>query len=350
MKDTALTRLELSNVIEGKGHARRVPILFHCWIHPESFPPETSKAVSDLLSQYPMDAQMIPFNIPQVYNAPTSDLSYRWSYRDSNKVGQALDNDGVIEDWDEELDLLLNDFPSPEYADLIPVSPPDDGRYRLGHWWYFFFERFWSIRGMENALTDFYLNPDAVHAVFRKLTEFYKRMLTRGKEELHLDGVFTSDDLGTQSSTFFNPSIFEEFFMPYYKQVIDHAHALGMHFWLHSCGNIEGIIPQLTELGLDVLHPIQKFTMDEARIAGLYGDKIAIWAGFDVQNTIPFGTPEDVRREVRFIIDTYQRKDGRFLFTLGNGATTDTPLASLEALFDEAIQYGNFCKNNEKNR
>ena len=80
--------------------------------------------------------------------------------------------------------------------------------------------------------------------------------------------------------------------------------------------------------------------MEEARIAGLYGDKIAIWSGFDVQKTIPFGTPEDVRREVRFMMNTYKRDDGRFLFTLGNGATPDTPIESLEALFDEAFRAG----------
>ena len=64
--------------------------------------------------------------------------------------------------------------------------------------------------------------------------------------------------------------------------------------------------------------------------------------GFDVQRTIPYGTPDDVRREVRFLMDAYRREDGRFMLTLGNGATPDTPLASLEALLDEALRYGRF--------
>ena len=75
-------------------------------------------------------------------------------------------------------------------------------------------------------------------------------------------------------------------------------------------------------------------------IAETFGDKICIWSGFDVQKTIPYGTPEDVRREARFLIDAYARKDGRFMLTLGNGATPDTPLASLDALLDEALTYG----------
>lgn len=80
--------------------------------------------------------------------------------------------------------------------------------------------------------------------------------------------------------------------------------------------------------------------MDEKKIADKCGDQITIWAGFDVQRTIPFGTPEDVRREVRFLMDTYARRDGRFMLTFGNAVTPDTPLESLEAVFDEAFVYG----------
>jgi len=337
MKYSALTRGEISRVIEGRGNARRVPVLLNFWLTPSAFG-EKEPIVQDIIRDYPDDVQVIPLHIPAVYEAPADDPSYRWSYRDKPEGLRALDASGVIEDWDEELDLLLNDFPSPDYPGLIPASPADDGRYRLGHWWYFFFERFWSLRSMEDALTDFYLYPEAVHALFRKLTDFYKRMLTRAREELNLDGIFTSDDLGTQQTTFFSPAVFDEFFAPYYKEVIDHAHALGMHFWLHACGNIESLIPRFVELGVDVLHPIQKYTMDEKHIADAYGDKITIWSGFDVQRTIPFGTPEDVRQEVRMLMQTYARPDGRFMLTCGNGVTPDTPLESLEAIYDEAFK------------
>ena len=342
MSITPLTRESLIQVIEGRGQAHRVPLLFHTWISPDAFGADQRGAVARLLDLYPMDAQVIDLNVPSVYDAPADNPGFRWSYRDPrvDMTGRPLDSAGVVEDWDKELEPLLADFPSADYPGLIPCSPPDDGRYRLGKWFYFFFERFWSIRSMEDALTDFYLYPDAVHALFQKLTDFYLRMITRARDELHLDGIFTSDDLGTQTSTFFSPEIFDEFFAPYYKQVIDHVHALGMHFWLHACGNIESLIPRFIDLGVDVLHPIQKHTMDERHIARRYGDRICIWAGFDVQQTIPYGTAEDVRREVRFLMDSYRRNDGRFMLTLGNGATPDTPMESLEALFDESIRYG----------
>ena len=334
-----LSREALRRVIEGRGQAGRVPMMIHFWVNPAVFGPRRAEA-ERLLAAYPSDIQALWFKVPAVYDAPADDPSYRWSWRDQTKSSAALDSAGFIDDWDEDLAPMLADFPSPDYPGLTADNPPSDGRYRLGCWWYFFFERFWSIRGMENALTDFYLYPEAVHALFRRLTDFYLRMVERGHDELGLDGIFTSDDLGTQTSTFFAPAIFDEFFAPYYREIIHRVHELGMHFWLHTCGNIEALLPRFIDLGVDVVHPIQKYTMDERHIAQSYGDKIAIWAGFDVQRTIPYGTPEDVRREVRFLIDAYRRDDGRFMLTLGNGATEDTPLESLEALLDEIWRYG----------
>lgn len=339
MQYPTLTREEIARVIEGRGNARRVPVLFNFWLNPDAFG-DQSQAVRDIISRYPEDILTVSLRIPEVFTAPADDPSYRWSFADKPDDTRALDSISAIQDWETQLDPLLNDFPSPDYPGLIPECPPDDGRYRLGCWWYFFFERLWSLRSMEDALTDFYLNPDAIHTLFRRLTDFYKRMISRAHDELRLDGVFTSDDLGTQTSTFFSPDVFDEFFAPYYKEVIDHIHSLGMHFWLHACGNIESLIPRLIDLGVDVLHPIQKYTMDEGHIARTYGDRIAIWAGFDVQRTIPYGSAEDVRAEVRYLMDTYARPDGRFMLTFGNGITPDTPLDSLRAVYDEAFARG----------
>lgn len=191
---------------------------------------------------------------------------------------------------------------------------------------------------MENALTDFYLYPEEIHKLFRYLTDFYMRAMERAKDELGVDGFFVSDDIGTQKGPFFSLDIFREFFKPYYKEIIDKAHELGTHFWLHSCGNIELFLPDLIEIGLDVIHPIQKYTMDERQISEKYGDKICILAGFDVQNTIPFGSDEDVQKEVRFLKQAYERPEGRFMLTMGNGSTTDWKIHSLDALYHAALE------------
>jgi uroporphyrinogen-III decarboxylase len=257
-------------------------------------------------------------------------------------AGQVVGHDakGAISDWSQ-IDGVLKHFPDPHYKKALPPAPvSDDGRYRIGAWWFCLFERHWQLRGMTNALMDYYTDPDSVHRLFRKLTDFYLVWLERASREQRCDAIMTSDDIGTQTGPFFSVEIVREFFKPYYKELIDRAHSLGMHFWLHACGCIEKFLPELVELGLDVIHPIQKYTMDERKIAREFGGKITFWAGFDVQRIIPWGSPDEVRREVRFMLDTYARPEGRLIFTAGNGVNGDCTLESLQALFDEAFTYG----------
>ena len=338
--DPALSREEVKSVIEGKGAARRIPMAIGLWINSKNFGNREAQ-YQKLLDRYPEDVKIIGFHIPRIFDAPEDDPSYRWlNFGNPFPPGTALDAASALDDW-AKLDGVLADFPDPGYPGLITKNPPpDDGTYRLGVWWYWLFERLWSIRGMENALCDFYENGNEVHRLFRALTDFYKIVVSRGKNELGLDAVFTSDDIGMQTGPFFSLQIFREFFKPYYRELIEHTHSLGMHFWLHVCGNIETFIPDFIEMGLDVLHPIQKYTMDEREIAAKYGKDICIWAGMDVQRTIPYGSPEDVRREVRFMIDTYYRKEGRLILTAGNAMTADTPFDNLKAFLDEALIYG----------
>lgn len=336
-----LTRDEVASTIEGRTTARRIPTMVHFWTNSGAFG-ERAQEAADILNRYPMDVQIVGVNIPQIFDAPADDPEYRWvNYADpyaGSHVG--LDEKIAIDDWNL-LDGILRDFPNPHYATMFPHNPEPDGRYRLGHWWYCLFERHWSLRGMTNALMDYYIDPDNVHRLFRALTDFYMVLIERAHNEAGVDGIFTSDDLGTQTGPFFSPDIFREFYKPYYKEIIDKAHSLGMHFWLHTCGNVEKFIPDWIEIGLDVLHPIQKHTMDEAMIAREYGKDICIWAGLDVQQVIPWGTPEEVRQEIRHLIDTFYRPDeGRLMLTAGNGITPDCPIPSLEAFCDEAVVYG----------
>lgn len=335
-----LSREEVISVIEGKSTASRIPILLQFWTHPEEFG-EREQQVRKIMNAYPEDALIISLKMPDVYKAPTEFPEYRWLNREieEGEENAGLDARVAIRDWNE-LDDILKAFPDPYCPILVPRAPEDDNRYRLAHWWYGLFERHWQLRGMTNALMDYYIDPDSVHRLFRAVTDFYLVAIERAKKELNADGIFTSDDLGTQNGPFFSGKIFDEFFRPYYEEIIGKAHSLGMHFWLHACGNIEEFLPRFIELGLDVIHPIQKYTMDERKIAQKYGKDICIWAGFDVQQTIPWGTADEVRREVRHIIDTYCRPKGRFMFTAGNGINGDCPIESLRALYEESFEYG----------
>jgi len=335
-----LSREEMISIISGNGGADRVPMIYDMWVDAGRFG-EYAPIVQSFLNTFPADVQRIGLQVPDIYVAPADEPSYRWLAKDKvpDETNKALDAQTPIESWDE-LDEILADFPNGDYAKLWQLDVEETGQYRLFHWWFWLFERHWSLRGMENALTDYYLYPEETHRLYDKITEFYCQLTVNAKKHYNADGIFISDDIGTQKGTFFSKAIFDEFFKPYYKRVIDCAHSLDMHVWLHCCGDIELFLPGFVEIGLDVLHPIQKYTMKEKNIAEKFGDKICIFAGFDVQQTIPYGTPEDVKKELRFLIDTYARKDGRLILTMGNAVTPDCPPESLFALMNESYTYG----------
>ncbi len=341
MSEKVLQREQVRSVIEGRGAAPRVPVLLHFWTHADAFGDRTP-AVQALMERHLQDVQSIGVRMPGDAEAPTEDPRYRWltgTRAAGAAADQALDAHALIADWSE-LDAILADFPDPRSPVALPENPVPDGRYRLAGWWYCLFERHWSLRGMTNALMDYYTDPAQVHRLYRALTDFYLGLIDRIGTELRADGVLTSDDIGMQTGPFFRETIFDEFFAPYYRELAQRAHARGMHFWLHACGNIEPFLPRLIDLGVDVIHPIQKYAMDERRIAEIYGGRVCVWAGFDVQRIIPFGTPAEVRAEVRHLMDTWHRPEGRMMFTAGNGINGDCPVESLRALYEEAYGYG----------
>ena len=243
----------------------------------------------------------------------------------------------------EVINQIKENTPDPwQPESLVENWEEDDGRYRMIFWTRCTFERIWHYRGMENTLLDFYLEPENLKALLRKLVVLYKKVIDRASEEYHFDALAMTDDIGTQERPFFSEAIFIEFIKPVYKEVFEYAHSKGMHVWLHTCGNIEPFIPHMIEVGLDVLHPIQKYTMDEKTIRDKYADQICFWAGMDVQRTMPFGTSEEVREETRYLIDNYYLPGkGRLVLGPGNRMTVaDISAENVEAFMDEARAYG----------
>lgn len=337
----ALSRQEVKHVIEGRGCAWRIPLLYDIWIYENVFYGDLEQ-MEAWKSRYPRDVDTVEMIMPGMKQGLPEAPDYCFAIPGmKSEEGHGLDEQGIIKDWEnkEEIEVFYATFPNADAIPRMTQEKKTDGRYLLCRWWFCYFERLWMLRGMENALTDFYLYPEEIHRLFGKLTEFYMRAMERAKEELDVDGFFVSDDIGTQTGPFFSVEIFREFFKPYYKKLFDKAHELGTHFWLHSCGNIKAFLPDLIEIGLDVIHPIQKNTMDEREIAEEFGDRICIWAGIDVQYLMAFGTPDEVRSEVDYLIKTYRRKDGRFMLTMGNGSTPDWKIENLEAMYEESLKF-----------
>ena len=295
-------------------------------------------------NKYEEDVVVVPFPTPSF--TPRDDGFY-WRLPQidrTKKVGH--DANAALPDWDD-LPALLADLPDTDAPGLfddakrIADAAHAEGKYVLIHHWSLMYERIWNFRGMENLLMDYYDYPDEVHALHRAVADTENKLLLRAIRELQPDGYMISDDLGAQQALMMSPAMFREFIKPYYTETWGIAKEHDVDVWLHTCGCITEIIGDLIDCGLSVLHPIQKHTMDWDKVAADWKGKVAFWVGMDVQDTLINGSPDDVRREVRLMRDTFDSPEGGFLYAAGNGIVGGTPIENIEAFLNEILVYGN---------
>ena len=298
----------------------------------------------DILNQkYEEDVVVVGFPYP--WYDPREDGFYWYVPQIEQKV-TGHDSSARFRDWGD-LPAFLEHLPNTDAPGLFDDAKRAaeqaraEGKYVLMHHWSLMYERIWNFRGMETLLMDYYDYPDEVHALNRAVADTEKKLLMRAIREVQPDGYMISDDLGTQNALMMSPATFREFIKPYYSEIWGICREHNIDTWLHTCGNVSEIIGDLIECGLNVLHPLQKHTMDWDEVAATWKGKIAFWVGMDVQNTLINGTPEEVRREVRLMRDTFDSPAGGFLYAAGNGIVGGTPLENIEAYLDECLIYGN---------
>ena len=336
-----LQREEVIMAIERKG-CGKIPLVMHKWWG-NGLREKYGVQLQEIAAQYPEDILDLWYIEPGEDKSSINNPSYRWGYKDDyssdakHSIGEQYE---LLADW-EELDLFIKDFPNPyqeETFNHVKKQVEGDNRYKLGCWWRLFHERFWSIRGMENLMIDYYDNMEELKTLGKHLLTYYKVIVDR-YAELGCDGIFTSDDLGHQSGPMMSPAIFEELYFPLYKEFISYVHSKGMHVFLHSCGDNTKLMDYLVEAGLDVLHPIQKGCMDEVAIAQAYGDKISFLAGIDVQHLLPEGNAQEVQEGIREMIDIFHKPQGGLLLAAGNGIMPDTPIENIKVMLKEISLY-----------
>jgi uroporphyrinogen decarboxylase len=116
------------------------------------------------------------------------------------------------------------------------------------------------------------------------------------------------------------------------------VHEAGKDVWLHSCGKIEAILDDLIEMGVDVLNPVQPECMDIYRLKDKYGSRITFWGGISTQQTLPYGTPDEVRAEVDRVVTTMSRGGG-YITSPAQDLQADVPLENVLALIEQARSY-----------
>ena len=201
------------------------------------------------------------------------------------------------------------------------------------------------LRGVEQIMLDLALRADLARAVFTNIRRFYRAYAERIFEAARgkIDILMTGDDFGSQAAPLLSPAMWTEFLGEGFAEYTDIAHAHGARVMHHTCGSVRPIIPLMIERGLDVLQSLQPEAadMDARELKAEFGDRLAFHGGISVQRTLPFGTPEDVRREVRDRIEALAPGGGYILCTSHN-IQADAPLENVEALLQAYKDFGRY--------
>jgi len=199
------------------------------------------------------------------------------------------------------------------------------------------------VRGVEQILMDVVLNPEIAKAIFRRIADFYTEYARRTLQaaEGNVDIFFTGDDFGTQDNTFLPVDTWRYLLKEGFKRFIDIGHEFGCKVAHHTCGCVMPLLPDIVECGLDILNPLQPdcAQMDYQKIKEKFGDKICFHGGISIQKTMPHGSPEDVRDEVKNRVEKLAGNGG-YIFCTAHNIQADTSIENVVALFEAYEEFG----------
>jgi uroporphyrinogen decarboxylase len=263
---------------------------------------------------------------------------WRTGWRDDG-VGAKTETYPLIDGYEALADYEFPDPHLPGRFDAVDERLKQRGeRYVVASVWFTLFERLWMLRGFENMLTDPYTDEANFRRLRDRIVEYdlaiIDQWLARG-----VDGVFFSDDWGSQRGLLMNPDDWRRFYRPSYEVLFDRVRSSGAHAWMHLCGDITAILPDLIDIGLNVLNPVQPQAMDVRHLSREFGSKVCFFGGVDVQGTLARGTQEDVKREVHELVALFGKFNGGYIGGTSHSIMPETPLDNVIALYEAFLEY-----------
>ncbi len=193
------------------------------------------------------------------------------------------------------------------------------------------------LRGMDRFFMDLALNPGLVETLVAKLLEFHLEHNRRIFEiaAKHIDIFMLGDDFGSENGLLISLAMFRKFFKPALRDLINLAKKFNLKTMLHTCGGVRELIPDLTEIGLDILNPIQTRAknMDPKKLKKEFGKNICFHGSIDIQKTLSFGTPDEIKRTVNSHIKTLG-EGGGFILAPSHNLQMDIPIDNIIAIYE----------------
>ncbi len=273
-------------------------------------------------------------------NAAMDDWGCRWARTEQDNMGQVVGY--PLADWS-----ALDSYRPPDprnpfyYQRLEPLLGKAGDRYVAVTSHFNLIERLHMLRGFAAAMEDFYLQPERIERVLDMILEVKLGMFDELGRRFgdRVDGLFLTDDWGTQQGTFVGSKIFEQFFASRYATLFDAIHARGWHVILHSCGRINALVPRLIELGVDVLNMQQPRAYGLVEFGEQFKGKVCFLTTVDIQSTLPRGIEHEVREEVGLLVRHWSTPEGGLVvFNYGDPKALAVKPEMTRMMFDEFVK------------
>lgn len=243
-------------------------------------------------------------------------------------------------------DLKAHDWPQPEWWDYSTLPDLIEQLDQLGEYHLRFragsvFELAWQLRGMEEMLMDLAINPDIPVYIMERITDVIVANIHAALEVGgdRIDMVYFYDDVATQRSLMISQKMWEKHVKPCHQRIIDAAKAHDKRVMYHCDGALRPLVPALVDMGVDLLNPVQADApgMEPRGLKDEFGDRLSFHGGIDIIDTLPNGTPDDVRAEVRERIDVLG-EGGGYVMASSHHIQSDTPLENVFAMYEEDLR------------
>ena len=281
--------------------------------------------------------------------------------RDVWKPGPAIRTDFFGTTWRMDLKPVHVETPALSEPDLSGYSFPAIDRFVTSEWrkdverfveensdrftvvytGFGLFERSWMLRGFENALADAALSPEFYSSLLEAITVEYFDPLLDELLALPIDGIMFGDDWGDQRGVMIGPDRWRALLKPRYKRLYEKVRAAGKFTLNHVCGSVVDIIPDLVDIGLDVLESIQVEAagMNPYDLKKRFGRDLCFWGALGSQTIIPFGTPTQLRTEIRRLASDMS-VDGGYILSCSKALQAGTPVENAAAIVEEFVAAG----------
>jgi uroporphyrinogen decarboxylase len=266
-------------------------------------------------------------------------------------VGPDLFEDEFGVRWDcsrdKDIGVVCNRLVTPANVETHPLPDPHDparyakvadavaakgDRFLIAGIGFSLFERAWTLAGMETVMDAMLSDPPFVHRLLDRILEYNLAVIDR-LCAYDIDAMQFGDDWGSQTGVLMGAPLWREYIKPRIRQMYGRVRAAGKFVFIHSCGRVQELFPDLIEIGLNVFNPFQPEVMDVYEMKRRYGRDLTFHGGISTQRLLPYGTVQEVRDEVRRMLDEVGR-DGGYICAPAHGIPSDAKPENVMAMIE----------------